>query len=172
MSASPLRDTARSPPARAPTEAAKIPPAKITAIASHGQTICHLPFSGLPSGDVSKTVPSTLQLGDPSIIATLTGIPTIGNFRTATISSGVGDNSGVLSYPANGTGQGQFIIGTFVADASGTQSILIDPSQNGDPNSGSAQINLVQVRDLGVIPEPSCMALAGLGLLGLLRRRK
>ncbi|WP_035606543.1 PEP-CTERM sorting domain-containing protein [Haloferula sp. BvORR071] len=96
----------------------------------------------------------------------------INSSRSAVISSGAGDLSAVLNYPADGSGPGQFIIGTFVAAANGSQSILIDPSQNGDPNGGSAQINLVQVRDLGVIPEPSCMALAGLGALGLLRQRR
>jgi hypothetical protein len=96
----------------------------------------------------------------------------IGVSRAATVSSGVGDISPVLNYPADGTGPGSYIIGTFVAGPGGSQSIVIDPSQNGDGSAGSAQINLVQVRDLGVIPEPSCMVLAGLGMLGLLRRRR
>lgn len=96
----------------------------------------------------------------------------IGLSRAATVSSGVGDVSAVLNYPADGTGAGHYLIGTFVAGASGSQSIIIDPSQNGDTNAGSAQINLLQVRDLGVIPEPSCMALAGLGVIGLLGRRR
>ena len=96
----------------------------------------------------------------------------IGVSRAATVSSGVGDISAILNYPADGTGPGNYIIGTFVAGPGGSQSIVIDPSQNGDGSSGSAQVNLVQVRDLGVIPEPSCVVLAGLGMLGLLRRRR
>lgn len=49
----------------------------VTAIACHGQTICHLPPRS--HGDSG----STLQIGDTSVIATLTGIPTIGDFRSA-----------------------------------------------------------------------------------------
>ena len=49
----------------------------IMAIGSHGQTICHLP----PSQE--RKYGSTLQIGDPSVIATLTGITTVGNFRSA-----------------------------------------------------------------------------------------
>ncbi len=49
-------------------------------IASHGQTIWHDVLDG--------KVTSTLQIGDPSVIATRTGITTIGNFRTADVAAG------------------------------------------------------------------------------------
>ncbi len=60
--------------------AAKVPAKKITAIGSHGQTVCHLPP---PHSEAS-----TLQLGDPSVLATLTGIPVVGNFRPADMAVG------------------------------------------------------------------------------------
>jgi anhydro-N-acetylmuramic acid kinase len=50
---------------------------KIIAIGSHGQTICHLP----PSRD--RASGSTLQIGDNTVIAAITGICTVGNFRPA-----------------------------------------------------------------------------------------
>ncbi len=64
---------------------------KITAIASHGQTVCHLPVrqaKGKSLGMGDKKIGSTLQLGDVSVIAALTGIVTVGNFRPADIAAG------------------------------------------------------------------------------------
>jgi len=58
------------------------PRRKITALASHGQTICHLPPTK------SRSIGSTLQIGDPSTLATLTGIQTVANFRPADIAVG------------------------------------------------------------------------------------
>ncbi|MGA2668779.1 MAG: anhydro-N-acetylmuramic acid kinase, partial [Ignavibacteria bacterium] len=49
-------------------------------IGSHGQTIHHIPTKENYLGYKLK---STLQIGDPSIIANLTGITTVGDFRIA-----------------------------------------------------------------------------------------
>jgi anhydro-N-acetylmuramic acid kinase len=54
-------------------------------IGSHGQTIHHLPH---PMKMFGRTVRATLQIGDPSVIATLTGVPTVGNFRNADMAVG------------------------------------------------------------------------------------
>lgn len=85
--------------------------------------------------------------------------------------SGDGDVSPNIYYPADGSGPGSYIIGTFTADASGNQTITIDPSAlvGGNPAGGSAQINLMQLR---LIPEPASAGLAGLGLIGCLLRRR
>lgn len=69
---------------------------RIAAIGSHGQTICHLPPLGnkrLRSGNVKREtqnspIGSTLQLGDVSMIATLSGLVTVGNFRMADMAVG------------------------------------------------------------------------------------
>ena len=56
---------------------------EIDLIGSHGQTVYHLP----PQGDV-QYIPSTLQIGEPAVIAHRTGIPTIADFRVADLAAG------------------------------------------------------------------------------------
>lgn len=51
-------------------------------IGSHGQTIHHLPD---PVESFGHQIASTLQIGDPSVLAKLTGVTTVGNFRTADV---------------------------------------------------------------------------------------
>ncbi len=67
------------------TRAAHIPLSRIDFIGSHGQTVHHLPH---PYRMFGKTVRATLQIGDPSTIAQLTGIPTVGDFRVADMAVG------------------------------------------------------------------------------------
>jgi len=62
--------------------AASIPHSAIRAIGSHGQTIRHRP----PAPD--QTYPFTLQIGDPTSIAQLTGITTVADFRRRDIAAG------------------------------------------------------------------------------------
>jgi anhydro-N-acetylmuramic acid kinase len=64
---------------------AGIPISSIHLIGSHGQTIHHIPHLKRTFGTL---VHSTLQIGDPSTIAQLTGVPTIGDFRTADMAAG------------------------------------------------------------------------------------
>jgi anhydro-N-acetylmuramic acid kinase len=52
---------------------------QVTAIGSHGQTIFHQPLG---------THPTSVQLGDPNVIAELTGITTVADFRRRDIAAG------------------------------------------------------------------------------------
>jgi anhydro-N-acetylmuramic acid kinase len=63
----------------------RVSPRKITLVGSHGQTIFHqgraIPFLG-------SATASTLQIGEPSVIAARTGITTVGDFRPADMALG------------------------------------------------------------------------------------
>jgi len=63
-------------------------------------------------------------------------------------------------------GNGQYAIGTFTADSTGSQDLTWTETGS---ISGGATLNLVQLR---AVPEPSSAALLGLGGLALLLRRR
>lgn len=58
-------------------EAQQLKPAQVRAIGSHGQTLRHRPAKGY-----------SLQIGDPNIIAELTGITTVADFRRRDLAAG------------------------------------------------------------------------------------
>lgn len=63
----------------------RVSPRRISLIGTHGQTVFHqgrpVPFYGRPTA-------STLQIGEPSVIAARTGITTVGDFRPADVAAG------------------------------------------------------------------------------------
>ena len=63
----------------------RVAPAQIDVIGSHGQTVFH---QGMPSRFNGRRVASTLQIGEPSVIAVRTGITTVGDFRPADMAAG------------------------------------------------------------------------------------
>jgi anhydro-N-acetylmuramic acid kinase len=58
----------------------RLEPNRIAIIGSHGQTIFH---QGAPAPYFGRRTASTLQIGEPSVIAARTGITTVGDFRPA-----------------------------------------------------------------------------------------
>jgi anhydro-N-acetylmuramic acid kinase len=63
----------------------RVPHSKVALIGSHGQTIFH---QGGPAAYLGSPTASTLQIGEPSVIAARTGITTVGDFRPADIALG------------------------------------------------------------------------------------
>jgi len=63
----------------------RVAPKKIALIGSHGQTIFH---QGRPVPYLGRPTASTLQIGEPAIIAARTGITAVADFRPADIAHG------------------------------------------------------------------------------------
>lgn len=62
-----------------------VDPSDLHVIGSHGQTVWHQPAHD-PA--IPLTVPSTLQIGEPSVIAAATGAPVVADFRVADMAVG------------------------------------------------------------------------------------
>ena len=90
------------------------------------------------------------------------------NQRTETLTGGA-NTSVSLAYGSGDSGAGQYVIGTFVAGSS-SETLTLTPGAA----FPSAQFNLLQVRDITAVPEPSAMALglAGFGMLLCLFRKR
>ncbi|MGR3293076.1 MAG: anhydro-N-acetylmuramic acid kinase [Candidatus Scalindua sp.] len=71
-----------------------VPLSEIDIIGSHGQTIYHI--SSLKEEN-DKEVRSTLQIGEPSVIAQETGVTTVADFRTGDIAAG-GEGAPLVTY--------------------------------------------------------------------------
>lgn len=66
-------------------EAARVPVTEVGLIGSHGQTVCHLPT---PVAEGNLLLRSTLQIGEPCVIAERTGLSTVADFRARDIAAG------------------------------------------------------------------------------------
>jgi anhydro-N-acetylmuramic acid kinase len=63
----------------------RVDPRRLSVIGSHGQTIFH---QGRPCRFLGENISSTLQIGEPAVIAAITGVTTVGDFRPADMAVG------------------------------------------------------------------------------------
>ena len=73
--------------ALAACEAAGVATDDVAAIGSHGQTVWHAPDPA-PIPGTDRETRATLQVGDGSVIAARTGVPTVSDFRPADVAAG------------------------------------------------------------------------------------
>jgi hypothetical protein len=85
-----------------------------------------------------------------------------GNDRSETFTGGA-DTSASLVF---GNNPGEYIIGTFVADTTGSETISM--SGVGSVNGPYPQMNLMQVRDISAVPEPSTFAFVAVSVGAML----
>lgn len=102
-------------------------PADIDLIGSHGQTIHHLP-KGIREPGVGL-VRSTLQVGEPAVIAERTGICTVANFRPRDMAAG-GEGAPLVPY-AHAVAFGHARRGRLIVNIGGISNVTYLPAGGG-----------------------------------------
>jgi PEP-CTERM motif-containing protein len=126
------------------------------AVYSYGSAIS-LTWGGLTPGD-TYLLEFWVQDGRNSVTAE----------RSETLTGGA-NTSAALAYGSGSTGPGQYILGAFVADGTATETLTLNAS-GGNDIGPSAQINLLQLRDITPVPEPSTLAFLAMGAGAVLFR--
>ncbi|MFQ5532458.1 MAG: anhydro-N-acetylmuramic acid kinase [Candidatus Methylomirabilales bacterium] len=81
--------------AQAALDLVRMAGSEVTLIGSHGQTVCHLPS---PVAEEDLLLRSTLQIGEPCVIAERTGLCTVADFRPRDMAAG-GEGAPLTPYP-------------------------------------------------------------------------
>ena len=81
--------------AQAALDLVRLAGSEVMLIGSHGQTVCHLPT---PVAEGDLLLRSTLQIGEPCVIADRTGLCTVADFRPRDMAAG-GEGAPLTPYP-------------------------------------------------------------------------
>ena len=81
--------------------------------------------------------------------------------RSETLTGGA-NTSAPLAYGFGNSGPGQYILGTFVSDGNGQQTLTMN-AFGGNDIGPSAQITILQLRDITPVPEPSSLTFIAMG---------
>jgi hypothetical protein len=136
-------------------------------------TLANAAYSNSPTGSITL---GGLTVGRKYLLQFWVSDPRGGNLlsRTETLTGSAADvNAPTLAYAGPGSVDGQWVIGTFTADATSQSLSLTGGNSNatsGDP--GSAQVNLLQLRDVTSAPEPALLGSLTLLSYPLLARRR
>jgi anhydro-N-acetylmuramic acid kinase len=105
----------------------RIKPEQVNLIGSHGQTVFH---QGKPVPFLGRKTASTLQIGEPAVIAARTGIITIGDFRVADVAAG-GQGAPLVPF-ADWALFGDGKVGQVLLNLGGIANVSVIPAR-GDP---------------------------------------
>lgn len=106
-----------------------IVPGEIDAICCHGQTVWHAPMpAAFPGPEGVLKVKSTLQIGSGPVLAELTGIPVISDFRSRDMAAG-GEGAPLVPYVDKALFQSQ-TIGRILQNIGGIGNATVLPPKN------------------------------------------
>jgi len=154
-------------------KSARVSPRKVALIGSHGQTLHHLP--GPRRESRIGAVRSTLQLGEPVVIAERTGITTVAGFRTRDMAVG-GEGAPLTPYLHHLLFH-QASLARVVVNIGGISNLTYLPARGGlgavrafDTGPGCAMIDDLALRHTGKpCDEDGALAAAGRADDGLVR---
>jgi hypothetical protein len=136
-------------------------------------TLSNAAYSNSAAGTITL---GGLTVGRKYLLQFWVSDPRGGNLssRIETITgSGSDVNVPTLAYGGAGSTDGQWVTGTFTADSvAETLTLAAGNANAASGDGGSAQVNLLQLRDVTAAPEPGALALLGLMSIGLLGRRR